>query len=40
VHPATQQIAYFAHVFGFLAGMLLLLVMRRGTAARRTRGWG
>jgi membrane associated rhomboid family serine protease len=40
VHPATQQIAYFAHVFGFLAGMLLFLVMRRGTAARRTRGWG
>jgi membrane associated rhomboid family serine protease len=40
VHPATQQIAYFAHVFGFLAGMLLLLVMRRGTAARRSRGWG
>jgi membrane associated rhomboid family serine protease len=40
VHPATQQIAYFAHVFGFLAGMVLLLVMRRGTSARRTRGWG
>jgi membrane associated rhomboid family serine protease len=40
VHPAAQQIAYFAHVFGFLAGMLLLLVMRRGTASRRTRGWG
>ena len=40
VHAATQQIAYFAHVFGFLAGMLLLLVMRRGTAGRRTRGWG
>jgi len=40
VHPAAQQIAYFAHVFGFLAGMLLLLVMRRGAAARRTRGWG
>jgi membrane associated rhomboid family serine protease len=39
VHAATQQIAYFAHVFGFLAGMLLFLVMRRGTAARRTRGW-
>ena len=40
VHPATQQVAYFAHVFGFLAGILLLLVMRRGTASRRTRGWG
>ena len=40
MHPAAQQIAYFAHVFGFLAGMLLLLVMRRGTAPRRTRGWG
>ena len=40
LHPATQQIAYFAHVFGFLAGLLLLLIMRRGSAARRTRGWG
>ena len=41
VHPATQQVAYFAHVFGFLAGMLLLPIMRRGTASRRTRaGWG
>lgn len=41
VHPATQQIAYFAHVFGFLAGMLLLLFMRRGTSSRRMRtGWG
>lgn len=40
LHPATQQIAYFAHVFGFLAGLLLLLIMRRGTAARHTRGWG
>ena len=40
VHPATQQIAYFAHVFGFLAGMLLLLLMRRGASSRRIRtGW-
>ena len=40
VHPATQQIAYFAHVFGFLAGMLLLLFMRRGAPPRRLRtGW-
>ncbi|HET7701403.1 MAG TPA: rhomboid family intramembrane serine protease [Candidatus Limnocylindria bacterium] len=41
VHPATQGIAYFAHVFGFLAGMLLLPMLRRGTATRRPRGgWG
>ncbi len=40
-HPATQGIAYFAHVFGFLAGMLLLPMLRRGTATRRPRGgWG
>jgi len=38
--PAAQQVAYFAHVFGFVAGALLVLLMRRGTAARRTRGWG
>jgi len=42
LHPATQQIAYFAHLFGFLAGMLLLPLMRRNTGAtRRVRaGWG
>ncbi len=41
VHPAAQDIAYFAHVFGFLAGMLLLPLLRRGPAARRLRvGWG
>ena len=41
VHPATQQIAYFAHVFGFLAGMLLLPVLRGRAASRRTKvGWG
>jgi membrane associated rhomboid family serine protease len=41
VHPATQQVAYFAHVFGFLAGMLLLPVLRQRVAARRVRaGWG
>lgn len=42
VHPATQQVAYFAHVFGFLAGMLLLPLMRRNSGGtRRLRaGWG
>jgi membrane associated rhomboid family serine protease len=40
VHAATQQVAYFAHVFGFLAGVLLLPLMRRQTASRRSRaGW-
>ena len=37
---ATQQVAYFAHVFGFLAGILLLPVFRRNGASRRVRtGW-
>jgi membrane associated rhomboid family serine protease len=41
VHPAAQQVAYFAHVFGFLAGILLLLVLRRRDSSRRVRaGWG
>ncbi len=38
VHPATAQVAYFAHVFGFLAGILLLPLFRRHSSARRT--WG
>jgi membrane associated rhomboid family serine protease len=38
---ATQQVAYFAHVFGFVAGVLLLPVFRRNGASRRVRtGWG
>jgi membrane associated rhomboid family serine protease len=28
-HQATSNIAYFAHIFGFVAGMLLLLLFRR-----------
>jgi membrane associated rhomboid family serine protease len=28
-HQATANIAYFAHIFGFVAGMLLLLLFRR-----------
>jgi membrane associated rhomboid family serine protease len=41
VHPAAQQVAYFAHVFGFLAGILLLPVLRQRVASRRVRaGWG
>lgn len=39
--PAAQHVAYFAHVFGFLAGMLLLPVLRGRAASRRTKvGWG
>ena len=39
--PAAQHIAYFAHVFGFLAGMLLLTLLRGRSASRRTKvGWG
>ncbi len=40
VHPSTQGVAYFAHVFGFLAGVLLLPLFRRGASSRRPRvGW-
>ena len=39
--PAAQHVAYFAHVFGFLAGMLLLPILRGRSASRRTKvGWG
>ena len=39
--PAAQHVAYFAHVFGFLAGMLLLSLLRGRSASRRTKvGWG
>ena len=38
--PAAQHIAYFAHVFGFLAGMLLARVLRERSGSRRTKvGW-
>jgi len=33
-HQATANIAYFAHIFGFVAGILLVLLLRR----RRERG--
>ena len=39
-HPAAQQVAYFAHVFGFLAGVLLLPLLRRSAARRMRPGWG
>ncbi|HYR92957.1 MAG TPA: rhomboid family intramembrane serine protease [Methylomirabilota bacterium] len=40
-HAAAQQVAYFAHVFGFLAGVLLLPLLRRNSSSRRVRtGWG
>ena len=36
-HPATQDIAYFAHVFGFVAGIVLLPFFRQRREARRLR---
>ncbi len=36
-HAATEGIAYFAHVFGFVAGIVLLFVFRRQPTARRFR---
>ena len=39
-HPATEHVAYFAHVFGFLAGVLLLPFLRRGASRRPRVGWG
>jgi membrane associated rhomboid family serine protease len=34
-HAATQEVAYFAHVFGFIAGAVLLPLLRRGRRADR-----
>jgi len=36
-HVAAQQVAYFAHIFGFVAGLLLLVFFRRGVGERRAR---
>jgi rhomboid family protein len=36
-HAAAQQVAYFAHIFGFAAGLLLLAFFRRGEGERRAR---
>ena len=36
-HSATQQVAYFAHLAGFAAGLLLLVFFRRAETARRSR---
>ncbi len=36
-HQATSNIAYFAHIFGFVAGILLLLLFRRRREAGRFR---
>jgi len=40
-HAAAQQVAYFAHIFGFVSGIVLLFVFRQRAAPRRARiGWG
>jgi len=36
-HPATAHIAYYAHIFGFVAGIVLLFLFRRGQSPRRAR---
>ncbi|HEV8229451.1 MAG TPA: rhomboid family intramembrane serine protease [Candidatus Limnocylindria bacterium] len=36
-HAATQHVAYFAHIFGFAAGLLLLPLFRRREQARGLR---
>ncbi len=36
-HAAAQNVAYFAHIFGFVAGLVLLVFFRRADAARRGR---
>jgi len=36
-HPATEHIAYYAHLFGFVAGILLLFLFRRGQSPRHAR---
>jgi membrane associated rhomboid family serine protease len=36
-HAAAQQVAYFAHICGFVAGLLLFVFFRRGDAERRAR---
>ncbi len=36
-HAASQQVAYFAHICGFAAGLVLLAFFRRGAETRRVR---
>ncbi len=36
-HQATTNIAYFAHLFGFTAGVVLCLLFRRRAVANRSR---
>ena len=36
-HQATANIAYFAHIFGFIAGLLLVLLLRQRREQRRFR---
>ena len=36
-HQASENIAYFAHIFGFFAGILLLLLLRQRREAGRFR---
>jgi membrane associated rhomboid family serine protease len=38
-YPATEQVAYFAHIFGFFAGVALVFVLRdRGRRAPAPHG--
>ena len=36
-HAAATQVAYFAHIFGFAAGLVLLAFFRRAETVRRVR---
>jgi membrane associated rhomboid family serine protease len=38
-YPATEQVAYFAHLFGFVAGIVLLLLLR-GRSRRQGASYG
>lgn len=36
-YPATEQVAYFAHIFGFFAGIALILLLRDRTSRAAAR---
>jgi membrane associated rhomboid family serine protease len=39
-YAATEQVAYFAHIFGFFAGIVLLLFLLRDRARRDPAPYG